>query len=594
MDPTRNATIGSACVVGIAAGLVVGLGLCFPAHDYLFALPGGLSESAWTILARATSGLGLPVGRGAGMLAIHGLLGACVGVAVGAPLAVLAPRARVARPLPLALLAALALTLLVGATFRHRGVSSGAGQLLVVAVTLAAIVPGVTFGLLAIAAAARRRRRAAGIAALVGLAAAGVSIARAPRVVEAEAGGASALAAAAAPPLLLIGLDAASWANFEPLVREGTAPHLAELRARGGWGHLQSLEPTLSPVIWTTIVTGRRPGEHGILDFTRDGVPYTSNSRTAWALWEILPRFGGATAFHYWWASWPAEHVAGRIVTDRLDQVGLDDRVYPAQELPRLEAIAEEARARAPMPSDLLGAGADAPALFERHPVALDVLERFLQRDEVVTSLGEAALRERRFRLVGVYLRVPDAMGHKFWRWHYAQRSPWLARWLYGEPDADQEALGPIVDASNRIVDGNVGRLIAAAGPDINVVVVSDHGMTATVPLGRNAAEPETGVHHRAGLIAMAGPSVREGVRLRGASVYDVFPTVLYLLGAPVPDDLPGRVLTEAIRAEVLRDRPLTRVTSFGDRPQVDPTPIPSGADELIRNQLRDLGYVVD
>src|SRR5579862_9310764 len=66
-------------------------------------------------------------------------------------------------------------------------------------------------------------------------------------------------------------------------------PHLAGLRARGGFARLATTTPPQSPVAWSTFITGLDPAEHGIFDFVhRDPVtqePYLSTSRT------IEPRF---------------------------------------------------------------------------------------------------------------------------------------------------------------------------------------------------------------------------------------------------------------------------------------------------------------
>ena len=196
---------------------------------------------------------------------------------------------------------------------------------------------------------------------------------------------------------------------------------------------------------------------------------------------------------------------------------------------------------------------------------------------------------------MGVYLRLPDAVGHKFWRWHYRERAPRLSAWVYGPPQPEEAAvLGPVVERAHRQVDRWLGELVAAAGPDTNIVVLSDHGMTTTVPVStRDKPEPETGSHHRSGLLLMAGPDLRPGVRIRGASVYDVTPTVLHLLGLPVPEDLPGRVLAEAL-AEPTRARPLARIARFAPRPEEDRTPIASEGDADVLEGLRALGYVVD
>ena len=48
---------------------------------------------------------------------------------------------------------------------------------------------------------------------------------------------------------------------------EGKLPNFARLRQEGAYGRLQSSPPLLSPVIWTTIATGKTPDQHGIGHF---------------------------------------------------------------------------------------------------------------------------------------------------------------------------------------------------------------------------------------------------------------------------------------------------------------------------------------
>jgi predicted AlkP superfamily phosphohydrolase/phosphomutase len=64
------------------------------------------------------------------------------------------------------------------------------------------------------------------------------------------------------------------------------------------------------------------------------------------------------------------------------------------------------------------------------------------------------------------------------------------------------------------------------------------------------------GSHRHEGIIALEGPSIVQGVEL-SAQIVDVAPTLLYLLGRPVPSDLEGRVLVEAIEPSLLEARPL-------------------------------------
>jgi arylsulfatase A-like enzyme len=145
----------------------------------------------------------------------------------------------------------------------------------------------------------------------------------------------------------------------------------------------------------------------------------------------------------------------------------------------------------------------------------------------------------------------------------------------------------------NETTDQWVGRLLAETGATWNVVIVSDHGMTASVPRVSEDRLSPHGDHHPSGLLLMAGPDILPNTYLRGASVYDIFPTVLHLLGLPVPDGLPGRVLAEALNA-AKREAPIQRIVNFGERPEGDTAPIQTSADDDYREKLKALGYIVD
>src|SRR5207248_272157 len=61
-----------------------------------------------------------------------------------------------------------------------------------------------------------------------------------------------------------------------------------------------------------------------------------------------------------------------------------------------------------------------------------------------------------------------------------------------------------------------------------------------------------TGTHRPEGIFLIAGPGIAVGRRLEGARLLDVCPTVLHLLGVPLPDDMDGvplDVLEESYRA---------------------------------------------
>jgi predicted AlkP superfamily phosphohydrolase/phosphomutase len=98
------------------------------------------------------------------------------------------------------------------------------------------------------------------------------------------------------------------------------------------------------------------------------------------------------------------------------------------------------------------------------------------------------------------------------------------------------------------------------------------------------------GSHRHEGIVSLTGPSAAAGMEL-SASIEDIAPTVLYLLGEPIPADLEGRVLFEALRPGLLDERPPV----YDDTPALELTrpaeAVRSDAAE-VEERLRGLGYL--
>src|SRR5690242_10238658 len=104
----------------------------------------------------------------------------------------------------------------------------------------------------------------------------------------------------AARKVLLIGWDSADWNVASPLIDQGQLPHLEKLVASGVMGNLTSLELGAEPALWTSLATGRRPIDHGVLGYAEVSAngaaarPVTAASRAAPAFWNMLSARGTA------------------------------------------------------------------------------------------------------------------------------------------------------------------------------------------------------------------------------------------------------------------------------------------------------------
>jgi len=405
------------------------------------------------------------------------------------------------------------------------------------------------------------------------------------------------------PRVLLIGVDGATWHVARPMLERGELPHLAELVERGVHGDLLSMDPMTSPVLWTTIATGSVPDRHGILHFVQEDpstgkeVPVSSNLRRREALWTILTQRERTTNMVGWYASWPAEAIQGCIVTDHLlpraesafwpvseqEEAELGGRTHPRELLreilplvPTLEEVAISDHLAMPPPSARTPEEARLARIFEPHRV-----------DETRFRVISHLMARGDWDLSMVLFWGIDPMSHLFW--NCMEPETW-----HGEP------VSPLVLAANRDriqayyrkIDGYIGRLVEQAGEDAIVVVVSDHGFGPGSIRLVGPGTPLSGDHRKEGILVAAGRPIRRGVRLDGASIVDVTPTLLYLLGLPVGADMDGHVIEGLFETPL--SRPIESVASWEreDRARAAAAPIASPIDEEIREQLRALGYL--
>lgn len=407
--------------------------------------------------------------------------------------------------------------------------------------------------------------------------------------------------------MALIGWDAADWQVIHPLLDAGLMPNLQKLVERGVMGKIATLQPVLSPVLWTSIATGKTADAHGILGFLEPdpvgGVlrPVASTSRKSKALWNILHQAGLRSLVLNWFASHPAEPIHGAVITSafskptrRLGEPWPLERgcIHPAEVTDALKELRVH-------PGELSGDDllpfiprlAEIDQEKDRRPVTL---ASYLA-DSITVHAAATWLMERQpWDFLAVYFDAIDHAGHAFMPFHPPR--------LEEVAEHDFELYKDVITGVYRYHDMMLGRMVELAGPDAVIMLVSDHGFQSG--LSRPVLAPKTDRdaplqwHRSHGIVCLAGPGIRKDDLIYGAGLLDVAPTILTLLGLPCGEDMPGRPLLGAFEEDARGTAAsIERIPSWEAVPG-DCGALPAASEQdvweaaAVIAQLMDLGYL--
>jgi len=267
---------------------------------------------------------------------------------------------------------------------------------------------------------------------------------------------------AVARRILIIGLDGATFDVLDPLMAEGRMPRLQAAIASGASGILRSTIPPITPAAWTTFLTGKQPGSHGIIDFERYDVHTNKlqfNSTRCLdhvrSLWQILGDAGLKVGSVNVPMTYPPVPVNGFLVSG-FETPGPDcDFVYP----PELKSEILERWPDPTLRAKWRRRTFDGNAIFERNIAYIS--RSFHQGAEMTVWLGDRL----GWDVLMVVFKLLDNLQHKTWRYldprwsdrHPARRD--MAKRGFGEAD---KAIGVLLDY--------------ARANDATVLMVSDHG----------------------------------------------------------------------------------------------------------------------
>jgi arylsulfatase A-like enzyme/Flp pilus assembly protein TadD len=374
--------------------------------------------------------------------------------------------------------------------------------------------------------------------------------------------------------VLLVGWDAADWKVIHPLMDAGRMPALQSLLENGVSGNISTLHPVLSPTLWTSIATGKRPFDHGVLGFsepTPDGKgvqPITNLSRKTKAIWNILNQSQLRSLVVGWWPSHPVEPINGVMVSNHYHRAmgPLADgwpmapgTVHPLELREQLAALRfhpDEQIASQILPFVPRAAEID-QAKDRRLASCLKILCECTSIHACATELIE----NEPWDLAAVYYDAIDHFSHGFMKYHPPRQSKIR--------EEDFELYKHVVSTAYMYHDMMLARLLELVDSDTTVIVISDHGFhpdhlrPESIP--REPAGPA--IEHRDfGIFVMKGPGIKCDELIHGVSLLDITPTLLTLFGLPVGEDMEGKSLTS-----VFEQAPqVRRIPSWDDLPGDD------------------------
>lgn len=290
--------------------------------------------------------------------------------------------------------------------------------------------------------------------------------------------------------IVIIGLDGASWPVLVDLVAKGRMPNIKKLMAQGVSGPLMSLAVTASPIVWTSLATGKLPQKHGVEEFIVD----TSAVKTK-RLWDIVEEDGMTIGVYGWLVTYPPREVNGFMIPcwlatspatfpDSLEfikkmelgvkgkySVGIGDYLGAALAALKLGAT----------PATLLGLAANMIGkLFSRPGPSRSEWRLRVFSMKLRMELFANLINKFRTDFSTVVISEIDNLSHRYWGYFEPEKFSHLKA-------AEVRKFGDVIPRIYQEADAAVGRVIANIDQETTVFVISDHGFQAlTTPLRIN------------------------------------------------------------------------------------------------------------
>lgn len=263
--------------------------------------------------------------------------------------------------------------------------------------------------------------------------------------------------------VVVAGIDGATFDVIAPLVEEGALPNFGRMLRTGVHGKLRSTIPALSPVAWTSFMTGKNPGKHGIFDFVArrpgsyDVAMNNARNRKAKPLWTILSEQGRKVCVTGVTLTYPPDDVNGYMVS------GLGRPMSGPSTWTTPPGLAEEIGKNVgeyviiyPIPLHKFNESDKVKDQYLGH-----VLASFDYQMKLFRYLQEKGT----FDFSMLFFLDTDGISHHYWR-HFDPGHRLFRDGKYRN----------VVRAVYERIDAKMGELLDLCGDETDLVAVSDHG----------------------------------------------------------------------------------------------------------------------
>jgi predicted AlkP superfamily phosphohydrolase/phosphomutase/tetratricopeptide (TPR) repeat protein len=388
----------------------------------------------------------------------------------------------------------------------------------------------------------------------------------------------------------IFAIDGADWELISELSADGRIPNIRALALGGTTGTLQTIQPTVSPLVWSSVATGLSPDRHGVLDFMdpQTKQPVDAATRRSPALWDIAEAFGRRSVVVNWWTAWPPR-MDGAVTFDT-PGVLMPDAIDPAELRPRIatQVVDPSTVGFAQVSRFLNITGQEYQDAVSKggvgHPV--NVFRETLAKTWTDHRAAVALYQQQEPLVLMMSYEGTDVVNHLFAPYHPPYRE--------GMSQTEFRKYWPSVANYYAEVDRMIGDWMKVLTDDTTVIVLSAHGFRwgktrpRTPPVGRSALSD----HRNPGIFIAYGNHVAANRGSHTLSLYDVVPTVLSLLGLPKSVEMPGNQ-APWVFSDI---DPVTsvRVVSYDEFFAGRPTGGQSVNPQQYTQRLQAIGHLVD